>query len=41
MLSWQRAAPSVWTYGVELDERPRQKIFGRHACYVPRKVFEL
>ena len=36
-LSWQRAAPSVWTYGVELDQRP-QKIFGRHACYVPPKV---
>ena len=35
--SWQRAAPSVWTYGVELDQRP-QTIFGRHACYVPPKV---
>ena len=37
-LSWQRAAPSVWTYGVELDHTPRQNIFGRHACYVPPKV---
>ena len=36
-LSWQRAAPSVWTYGVELDQRP-QTIFGRHACYVPPKT---
>ena len=37
-LSWQRAAPSVWTYGVELDDTPRQNIFGRHACYVPPKA---
>ena len=36
--SWQRAAPSVWTYGVELENTPRQTIFGRHACYVPPKV---
>ena len=36
--SWQRAAPSVWTYGIDAIETPRQTIFGRHACYVPPKA---